>query len=63
MGANWIPIKQYIPSSFSLLEAGTNRLNDPRLMVPGLGIATYEDPHFDWNFRSSPQVSLRFVAT
>lgn len=46
-----------------VLEAGTNRLNDPRLMVPGLGIATYEDPDFDWNFRSSPQVSLRFLAT
>ncbi|OBT67941.1 hypothetical protein VE03_02500 [Pseudogymnoascus sp. 23342-1-I1] len=41
-----------------VLEAGTNRLNDPRLMVPGLGIATYEDPDFDWNFRSSPQEQL-----
>ncbi|KFY63367.1 hypothetical protein V496_03996 [Pseudogymnoascus sp. VKM F-4515 (FW-2607)] len=41
-----------------VLEAGTNRLNDPRLMVPGLAIATYEDPDFDWNFRSSPQEQL-----
>ena len=46
-----------------VLEAGTNRLNDPRLMAAGLGIATYEDPDFDWNFRSSPQVSLCFIAT
>lgn len=45
-----------------VLEAGTNRLDDPRLMVPGLGIATFEDPDFDWGFRSSPQVSPRFVA-
>lgn len=45
-----------------VLEAGTNRLDDPRLVVPGLGIATYEDPDFDWNFRSSPQVSLRLVS-
>ncbi|KFY35643.1 hypothetical protein V494_05730 [Pseudogymnoascus sp. VKM F-4513 (FW-928)] len=41
-----------------VLEAGTNRLNDPRLMVPGLGIATFEDPDFDWNFRSSSQKQL-----
>lgn len=46
-----------------VLEAGTNRLNDPRVMIPGLGIATFEDPDFDWNFRPSPQVSPRFVAT
>lgn len=46
-----------------VLEAGTNRLNDPRLMVPGLGIAVFEDPNFDWNFRSSPQVSLHFAVT
>lgn len=39
-----------------VLEAGTNRLNDPRLMVPGLGPATFEDSDFDWNFRSTPQV-------
>ncbi|OBT84043.1 hypothetical protein VE02_09042 [Pseudogymnoascus sp. 03VT05] len=41
-----------------VLEAGTNRLNDPRVMVPGLGIASYKDPDFDWNFRSSPQEQL-----
>ena len=39
-----------------VLEAGTNRLNDPRITVPGLGPATFEDKDFDWNFRSIPQV-------
>lgn len=39
-----------------VLEAGTNRLNDPRITVPGLGPATFEDEDFDWNFRSCPQV-------
>lgn len=39
-----------------VLEAGTNRIGDPRITVPGLGPATFEDPDFDWNFRSVPQV-------
>lgn len=39
-----------------VLEAGTNRIGDPRITVPGLGLATFEDPDFDWNFRSIPQV-------
>lgn len=38
-----------------VLEAGTDRLNDPRVMVPGLAPATYEDPEFDWNIISTPQ--------
>ncbi|KAJ5883825.1 uncharacterized protein N7473_010711 [Penicillium subrubescens] len=38
-----------------VLEAGTNRLDDPRITIPGLGIATFEDPDFVWNFRSIPQ--------
>ncbi|KAJ5653789.1 CAZyme family AA3 [Penicillium lividum] len=41
-----------------VLEAGTNRLNDPRINVPGLGPATFEDNDFDWNFRSTPQEQL-----
>jgi choline dehydrogenase-like flavoprotein len=39
-----------------VLEAGTNRLTDPRINVPGLGPATFGDEDFDWNFRSSSQV-------
>ncbi|KAJ5087113.1 hypothetical protein NUU61_008420 [Penicillium alfredii] len=41
-----------------VLEAGTNRLNDPRLLVPGLASTTFEDPNFDWNFKSVPQEQL-----
>ncbi|KAL4919247.1 hypothetical protein BDW62DRAFT_47161 [Aspergillus aurantiobrunneus] len=41
-----------------VLEAGTNRLNDPRIQIPGLAPATYEDPDFDWDFRSTPQEQL-----
>ncbi|KAL4877432.1 hypothetical protein BJY04DRAFT_198344 [Aspergillus karnatakaensis] len=41
-----------------VLEAGTNRLNDPRIQIPGLATTTYEDPDFDWDFRSTPQVRL-----
>ncbi|KAL4888789.1 hypothetical protein BDV59DRAFT_205779 [Aspergillus ambiguus] len=41
-----------------VLEAGTNRLNDPRIQVPGLAPATYGDPDFDWDFRSTPQEQL-----
>lgn len=43
--------------SVIVLEAGTNRLDDPRVMVPGLGVAAFEDADFDWNFRSIAQVS------
>ncbi|KAJ5542443.1 hypothetical protein N7535_004863 [Penicillium sp. DV-2018c] len=41
-----------------VLEAGTNRLDDPRITVPGLAPATFEDADFDWNFRSIPQGQL-----
>lgn len=44
-----------------VLEAGTNRLNDPRITIPGLAPATYEDPDFDWNFRSIPQVRMDYL--
>jgi choline dehydrogenase-like flavoprotein len=43
-------------TSVLVLEAGTNRLTDPRILVPGLGPTTYGDPDFDWDFRSIPQV-------
>ena len=40
-----------------VLEAGANRLDDPRVTIPGLGISTWDDPEFDWCFMSTPQVS------
>ncbi|KAG2025017.1 hypothetical protein GB937_003243 [Aspergillus fischeri] len=39
-----------------VLEAGTNRLTDPRILVPGLAPTAYGDPDLDSAFRSIPQV-------
>ena len=39
-----------------VLEAGANRLNDPRITIPGLAAQTYDDPDFDWCMKSIPQV-------
>ncbi|KAJ5624016.1 CAZyme family AA3 [Penicillium lagena] len=44
--------------SVIVLEAGTNRLNDSRTMVPGLAMAMLEDADFDWNFQSIAQKQL-----
>lgn len=39
-----------------VLEAGANRLDDPRIVTPGLAASTYDDPDFDWAFMSTSQV-------
>jgi choline dehydrogenase-like flavoprotein len=39
-----------------VLEAGANRLDDPRITTPGLAASLYDDPDFDWCFMSPPQV-------
>lgn len=39
-----------------VLEAGSNRLDDPRIVTPGLAASLYDDPEFDWCFMSTPQV-------
>ncbi|KKY27449.1 putative aryl-alcohol dehydrogenase [Phaeomoniella chlamydospora] len=41
-----------------VLEAGANRLNDPRIVIPGLAASTYDDPDFDWCISSTPQSAL-----
>ncbi len=41
----------------AVLEAGSDRLKDPRITTPGLTSALYDNPEFDWIFRSTPQVS------
>ncbi|CZR51596.1 related to aryl-alcohol dehydrogenase [Phialocephala subalpina] len=41
-----------------VLEAGANRLDDPRIVTPGLAASTYDDPDFDWCFMSTPQEHL-----
>lgn len=39
-----------------VLEAGSNKNQDPKIVIPGLGTTTYNDPEYDWSFRSVPQV-------
>ncbi|RDW68689.1 GMC family oxidoreductase [Aspergillus mulundensis] len=41
-----------------VLEAGSNRVNDPRIAIPGLAASTYFDPEFDWCITSPPQNGL-----
>ena len=43
--------------SVLVLEAGTDRIQDKRVMIPGMSSALYDDEEFDWMFRSVPQVS------
>ena len=39
-----------------VIEAGANRLDDPRITIPGLALSTWSDPEFDWCFMTTPQV-------
>ena len=39
-----------------VLEAGSNRLMDPRISTPALYTSVLDDPDFDWAFVTIPQV-------
>jgi choline dehydrogenase-like flavoprotein len=39
-----------------LIEAGANRMGDPRIDTPGLLGTLYGNPDFDWDYMSVPQV-------
>ncbi|OTA64863.1 GMC oxidoreductase [Hypoxylon sp. EC38] len=41
-----------------VLEAGANRLKDPKIAVQGLAAATFFDPDYDWCITTEPQVGL-----
>ncbi|RAK81869.1 GMC family oxidoreductase [Aspergillus fijiensis CBS 313.89] len=41
-----------------ILEAGTNRLDDPRTQIPALGPTTYADQDFDWDLPTLPPEQL-----
>ncbi|KAI0011190.1 putative GMC oxidoreductase [Xylariaceae sp. FL0662B] len=41
-----------------VLEAGANRLKDPKISIQGLAAATYFDPDYDWCINTEPQVGL-----
>ncbi|KAI9895083.1 MAG: hypothetical protein M1814_000308 [Vezdaea aestivalis] len=40
--------------SVGVIEAGGDNTNDPKVLVPGLGLSQLEDPQYDWNYRSVP---------
>lgn len=40
-----------------VVEAGADRGADPMILTPGLVAAVYGNDDYDWNFRSTPQVS------
>lgn len=46
--------------SVGVIEAGENRMDDPLVMTPGFHTKLYEDPKYDWMFKTVPQVSLTF---
>lgn len=39
-----------------VLEAGANRIGDPKINTPGLATLLYDDPDYDWGFSTVPQV-------
>lgn len=45
--------------SVLVLEAGSDRVDDPRIAAPGLSASTYFDPEFDWGLISEPQVYIQ----
>jgi choline dehydrogenase-like flavoprotein len=39
-----------------VIEAGADRLTDPKITIPGLATTLYDDPQYDWTFSTAPQV-------
>ncbi|KAI1387561.1 putative GMC oxidoreductase [Hypoxylon trugodes] len=44
--------------SVLVLEAGANRLNDPKISIQGLAASTFHNPDYDWCITTEPQVGL-----
>ncbi|KAL8695939.1 MAG: hypothetical protein Q9201_007896 [Fulgogasparrea decipioides] len=44
--------------SVLLIEAGSDRLVDPKIVTPGLATTLYNDPTYDWSFGTVPQEHL-----
>lgn len=42
--------------SVLVIEAGSDRLKDPRITNPELATTLYDDPTYDWSFNTVPQV-------
>ncbi|KAL8725087.1 MAG: hypothetical protein Q9166_007581 [cf. Caloplaca sp. 2 TL-2023] len=41
--------------SVLVIEAGSDRLKDPKITTPGLLTLTYDDPQYDWSLTRSPR--------
>lgn len=39
-----------------VIEAGSARLNDPRINTPGASLAVFGNREYDWAFATTPQV-------
>ncbi|KUJ09211.1 alcohol oxidase [Mollisia scopiformis] len=42
-----------------VLEAGADHSSDPKILTPGLAGTLYDDPKYDWEFKTVPQKELR----
>ena len=42
--------------SVLVIEAGSDRLKDPKITIPGLVTTLYNDQAYDWDFETVPQV-------
>ncbi|ESZ92043.1 aryl-alcohol dehydrogenase [Sclerotinia borealis F-4128] len=40
-----------------VIEAGANLVDDPKILTPGLVGTLYDDPMYDWEFKTVPQVT------
>lgn len=50
-------LSEDLNKSVLVLEAGTNHLDDPRILILGQALSVHQNPEFDWGFWSIPQVS------
>ncbi|KAH8816943.1 hypothetical protein F5884DRAFT_663223 [Xylogone sp. PMI_703] len=41
--------------SVGVIEAGENRSDDPLIQIPGFHAKLYDDPKYDWTFKTVPQ--------
>lgn len=39
-----------------VIEAGQDRSTDPKVLTPGLANSLWENPDYDWIFKTTPQV-------
>lgn len=41
-----------------VIEAGLDRSTDPKVLTPGLATSLWDDPDYDWLFKTTPQVYI-----